>query len=103
MYRSILVPLDGSPASEQALPYAAALARRSGAALRLAYVHTPLVLGEGVMYLGAPEAQLWEEEKTYLDGVADRLRKAGLGDVSARVLEGPIAAALQEFALGEGT
>jgi hypothetical protein len=31
MYRSILVPLDGSLSSEQSLPYAAALAQRSGA------------------------------------------------------------------------
>ncbi len=29
MYRSILVPLDGSLPSEQSLPYAAALAQRS--------------------------------------------------------------------------
>jgi hypothetical protein len=54
MYRSILVPLDGSLPSEQSLPYATALARRSGAALQLAYVHTPLLLGEGTMYLGTP-------------------------------------------------
>ncbi|HEY7159297.1 MAG TPA: universal stress protein [Gemmataceae bacterium] len=51
MYRSILVPLDGSLLSEQSLPYAAALARRSGAALQLVYVHTPLLLAEGVMYV----------------------------------------------------
>src|SRR5690348_16146722 len=77
MYRSILVPLDGSLRSEQSLPYAAAVVRRSGAALQLAYVHTPLVLGEGVMYLGTADVQLWEEEKNYLLSVADRLKKAG--------------------------
>lgn len=44
MYRSILAPLDGSLPSEQSLPYAVALARRSGAALQLVYVHTPLLL-----------------------------------------------------------
>jgi nucleotide-binding universal stress UspA family protein len=101
MYRCILAPLDGSLPSEQALPYAAALARRSGATLQLAYVHAPLVLGEGVMYLGAPDVQLWEEEKNYLLSVVDRLKKAGLEKVSAHVLDGPIAEALQEHALAE--
>jgi nucleotide-binding universal stress UspA family protein len=66
MHRSILVPLDGSLPSEQSLPHAAALARRSGATLQLAYVHTPLLLGEGTLYLGTPDVQLWEEEKKYL-------------------------------------
>jgi nucleotide-binding universal stress UspA family protein len=40
MYRSILVPLDGSPLSEYALPVACDLARRSSATLRLVHVHT---------------------------------------------------------------
>jgi nucleotide-binding universal stress UspA family protein len=102
MYRSILVPLDGSLPSEQSLPYAAALARRSGAALQLAYVHMPLIVGEGVMYFGAPDVQLWEEDKNYLLSVVERLKKMGLDKVSAQVLEGPIAEALQEQALGEG-
>lgn len=99
MYRSILVPLDGSLPSEQSLPYAAALAQRSGAALRLALVHTPLLLAEGTLYLGAPDVQLWEEEKKYLQSVVDRLKKAGLEKVSAHTLEGPIAETLQEHAL----
>lgn len=103
MYRSILVPLDGSLSSEQSLPYAAGLARRSGAALQLAYVHTPLILGEGTLYLGTPDVQLWEEEKKYLQSVVVRLQKAGLGQVSAHVLEGPIAETLQEHTLGEGS
>lgn len=102
MYRSILVPLDGSLPSEQSLSYAMTLARRSGAALQLAYVHTPLLLGEGTMYLGTPDVQLWEEEKKYLLSIAERLKKAGLEKVSAHVLEGPIAETLQEHALGKG-
>jgi nucleotide-binding universal stress UspA family protein len=102
MYRSILVPLDGSLRSEQSLPYAATLARRSGAALQLAFVHTPLILGEGTLYLGTPDVQLWEEEKKYLQSVVDRLKKAGLEKVSAHVLEGPIAETLQEHTLGKG-
>ena len=102
MYRSILVPLDGSLASEQSLAYAAALSRRSGASLQLAYVHTPLILGEGTLYLGTPDVQLWEEEKKYLLGVVDRLKKMGLEKVSAQVLEGPIVETLQEQALGVG-
>ena len=102
MYRSILVPLDGSLPSEQSLPYAAALARRSGSALQLAYVHTPLIVGEGVMYLGTPDVQLWEEEKKYLLNIVERLKKTGLDKISAHVLEGPVAETLQEQALGEG-
>jgi nucleotide-binding universal stress UspA family protein len=78
------------------------LAQRSGATLQLALVHTPLLLAEGTLYLGAPDLQLWEEEKKYLLGVVDRLKKAGVENVSAHVLEGPIAETLQEHALGKG-
>jgi nucleotide-binding universal stress UspA family protein len=103
MYRSILAPLDGSLPSEQSLPYAVALTRRSGAALQLVYVHTPLLLGEGTMYLGTPDVQLWEEERKYLSGVAQRLKKAGVENVSTHILEGPVAETLQEYALGNSS
>src|SRR6476646_4587418 len=39
--RAILVPLDGSPFGEHALPLAAGIARRAGAKLRVVHVHTP--------------------------------------------------------------
>ena len=54
------------------------------------------------MYLGMPVGQLWDEENTYLIGVADRLKKAGLDKISTHMLEGPIAEILQEQALGAG-
>jgi nucleotide-binding universal stress UspA family protein len=41
MYRQILVPFDGSAFSANALPIAAALAKRTGATLHLVLVHDP--------------------------------------------------------------
>ena len=41
MYRTILVPLDGSAFGEHALPLALGIARRSGAAVQLIHVCTP--------------------------------------------------------------
>ena len=38
-FRSILLPLDGSPFAEHAVPWAAAIARKARARLRLALVH----------------------------------------------------------------
>jgi nucleotide-binding universal stress UspA family protein len=44
MYRAILVLLDGSAFGEQALPRALSIARRAGATMRLAHVHTDAVV-----------------------------------------------------------
>jgi nucleotide-binding universal stress UspA family protein len=44
MYRKIVVPLDGSPLGERALPLAVELARRTGATLHLVHVHLPVML-----------------------------------------------------------
>lgn len=41
MYDRIIVPLDGSPFAEQALPLAATIARRAGGVLTLVRVHVP--------------------------------------------------------------
>jgi hypothetical protein len=42
MYRSILVPLDGSSFGEHALPLALSIARRANAHLQLVRVHSVL-------------------------------------------------------------
>jgi nucleotide-binding universal stress UspA family protein len=44
MYRSIMIPLDGSAFGEYALPFALGLARRTGARLHLVHVHAPPTL-----------------------------------------------------------
>jgi nucleotide-binding universal stress UspA family protein len=43
MYHSLLVPLDGSPLAEYALPLARSHAVRAGAQLQLLYVQHTLV------------------------------------------------------------
>lgn len=71
----ILVPLDGSPLAERALPYAETLARRTGA--RLVLLRT--VEAHALTVRGRSEARgaLMIEAETYLDGVAARLRERG--------------------------
>jgi nucleotide-binding universal stress UspA family protein len=76
--RSLLVPLDGSPFAEQALPWAAEIARESGARLRLALVHqvpSPPPLDEISRRLYTKiELALRKSEREYLRTTAERLR-----------------------------
>lgn len=72
MIRSILVPLDGSPFAEHALPLAAAVARRTGATLHLAHVHQVPSPPE----FFSPELadlHVRQDEQTYLADVSRRL------------------------------
>jgi len=76
MYRTMLVPLDGSPTGVHALTLAWNIARRSGAGLRLVHVHTPA----DIIYIrGMPviddqlRAQSRAHERAYLQEIADRL------------------------------
>src|SRR6185437_8166687 len=58
MYKTILVPLDGSTFAEHALPLALSLARRSHAELHLVTISTPLTQAyiEGV-FVGPPDLE----------------------------------------------
>lgn len=76
MFRMILVPLDGSPASEASIPIATSLARRSGAELELMRVHRPLLpIGE-IPFPANPDEDLDIErgEEAYLRERAERVR-----------------------------
>lgn len=78
----ILVPLDGSTFAEAALPIAVDLALRTGGAVHMLRVHTPVVPLIAVGDLSAPVYDpAWDDEMravatTYVAGVADRLRPA---------------------------
>lgn len=78
MYRSILIPLDGSTFAEQALPVACAIARRARARLVLTHVHlhltpTPISI-EGMPVIDERLRSLRRDhERAYLTLVRDRL------------------------------
>ena len=100
MFRSLMVPVDGSAFAEHALPPARDLARATGATLHLVRVHQPPVLP-------APEAPLivdtdWlealkAEEKRYLASVAS-LPVMGDAKVETALAEGFPADALAGYA-----
>jgi nucleotide-binding universal stress UspA family protein len=102
MYRSLLVPLDGSAFAEYALPFAVGIARRAGAVLHVVQAH----LAVASLYSGSAlaadlnlDAALREKEAAYLDGVVKRLKESALVGVSRALVDGPAADALRERAL----
>src|SRR4051812_24661664 len=92
MYRSILVPLDGSAFAASALPAAGAIARASGATLELLKVHELYALKDPACawlpYSAAEDDAARAAERADLEGLARRLNGEG---VAARVLvvDGP--------------
>lgn len=102
MTRPVLLPLDGSPLAERAIPYALDLADRSGAPLALVSVISRAVAPRFVDHLGEIEAEIHEAAQqradTYLRAVAARLSAAPGRRVHTRVLVGPVADALVSVA-----
>ena len=101
MIRAILVPLDGSPFGECALPLAAALARRAAATLHLVHVHataSPLTPA-GMAVREAIDTQLLQDEHSYLLAAAGRL--GGGATIKTALLEGDVAAGLKAYARRE--
>jgi nucleotide-binding universal stress UspA family protein len=104
MIRSLLVPLDGSPFGEQALPLAREVARRCHAAVQLAHVHVPVTDACGGPAMATDlqlEQELRDQEREYLEGVARGLAREGTTARPA-LLEGPVVEALHEQALAAG-
>lgn len=106
-YRSLFVPLDGSPFAEQALPLALSIARNAGALLRVGLVHHPVPALATALEVPEIEAQLDQEsrqrEQGYLNGVVERLRHEANVPVTALLLDGPVADALEEEIEKSGT
>lgn len=100
MYKKILVPLDGSEASETALPHAQALAKQFGAEIELISVVVPTMMGDPSMS-NVIEKEEVSEETAYLDGKVTELTKAGF-KASARVAEGLITDAILHAQVAEG-
>ncbi|ACZ39710.1 universal stress protein [Sphaerobacter thermophilus] len=82
MIGTVIVPLDGSELAEEALPFAAAIAERSGAPLHLMRVIAP-----------DEPASAEEEARTYLRGKArsygDRVQiSIRIGDAAEQIVDG---------------
>jgi nucleotide-binding universal stress UspA family protein len=103
MYRKLMVPLDGSPFAEHALPLARSIARRCQATLELVVVLPPLAetYAEGVFFSPADlEEEARADRLAYLEQVKQRLGESV--PITVRVLEGGIAASLAAYAECEG-
>jgi nucleotide-binding universal stress UspA family protein len=97
MYRSLLVPLDGSPSAEPALPVALSITRRAGATLNLVSVQVPFppVYGEGIARLDNPlEAEARQKARSYLGAVVQRISAVSPVPAAATLLDGPVAESL---------
>lgn len=103
MYNVILIPLDGSPLAEKALPDGTAIARRFGARITLfTAIESPEVYSQpGVLAPIVAEQSRGEEEvadaRKYLLGFADKLREEGL-DVIVEVRRGDPATEICDYA-----
>ena len=96
MFRSLLVPLDGSSFAEHALPWALSIARRTGAALNLAQVHTMALFYDSTDL--PADAAIREQEVANLQDVAKRLADVSPVRVNSALLDGPIPDALHAHA-----
>jgi nucleotide-binding universal stress UspA family protein len=108
MYRSIITPLDGSVFSEHALPLALSIARRTGAGVRLAHVHTPAMAltypAEYAAFDATLDIQMRESERAYLDGLAQRLAASWDVPITVALLDGlPVAGVLHDDARAAGS
>ena len=101
MFRTIVVPLDGSPLAEHAIATATMLAERADAEIVLARAHQLMVhdLGDQL----ALEQAMREEAQDYLDRTAQGIHsEIGLTPRTV-ILDGPPAPAICEFARGQKT
>jgi len=92
MYKRIMVPVDGTTFSEQALPHAVALALKGGAALSVVMVERPPLVSVPHVEVPAP---LYAVALEYLEEVADRIHETGVTDVSVAMLTGDVHEALE--------
>jgi nucleotide-binding universal stress UspA family protein len=98
VYSRILVPLDGTTFSEQALELAVTIARRCEGTLHLAMVDLTPVGFPDVEEL-PPMSTL---ESGYLEGLERRVQEAGVAKVSSALLVGEIVETLEEHRLKVG-
>jgi nucleotide-binding universal stress UspA family protein len=101
MYRNVLVPLDGSPFGEHALPTALAIARRTGATIHTLLVHPhgmEIALASTPFYDDELKFTLRTQQRAYLDDVSTRIQKVGTFKVDTTIMEGDVAPSIRDEA-----
>ena len=96
----LMVPLDGSPSAEAALPWAVQLAKRLNGSLRLVGVHAPpavLLDGETLVGTAVPDESVRRQETDYFANVQGVLKPTGL-PVAADLLDGGVVSSLADYA-----
>ena len=99
-FNLIVVPLDGSPFAEHALPCAAAIARAGRAKLRLVLVHQlppPPSDRESLKIYTSLEVAVRKTQRAYLREVASRLRERWGLQVTVVSPDGPIGPTLLRY------
>src|SRR5690606_17283709 len=106
MIRKVLIPLDGSAFSEQALPLGLDLARRADATVVLVRVHQPffaVVPYAGTIPVDARwEEQIRDQEREELERTAQTLKERADVEVEHHLLDGPVADAIERSARAQG-
>lgn len=100
MYKTILVPLDGSELAEAALPHAQALAKSKGAEIIL--LRVPVL--PGTTFLARDPAlasmvlkEMEDETREYMQAEVSKLKREGV-NVKGISREGPVADTILEVA-----
>jgi nucleotide-binding universal stress UspA family protein len=99
-FRSILVPLDGSPFAEQALPLALLIGRVARSKVRLVLVHQVQAIQLGVQaarFQRSMDLAARRAERGYLRRVAARLGKPAGSQVVSTLLAGPVGDTLAHY------
>ncbi len=102
-FKTIIVPLDGSPLAEQAIPHACEMARRMDLEIVLLRVYAIPIMGFTAEDYYTPNLeellkQAEEEARHYIEAKSAELMRAGLKRVSARFIEGESADQIIDFA-----
>lgn len=95
MYHSVLVPLDGSPSAEFAVPIAQGIARRTNGRVHLVHVHAPLSTAGAprtatMPFYGDWDREAKEHEEAYLKAFQQRLATSPAVTLDHRVEEGSV-------------
>ena len=106
MYRTLMVPLDGSVFGEHAIAYAISIAKRANAVIQLAHVYHPIMLhGADVdsgLSLGEADATARKRAQQYLVDTAERIKAVAPLDVEPVLLDGRTGSVLVDHAVKAG-